>query len=65
MWNDLAELLNTMESTTKQANQIYDLVTASSDNKWGPSDTKTRLLNEMEDLLSLMSVSLLLSSLVL
>ena len=65
MWNDLAELLNTMESATKQANQIYDLVMASSDNKWGPSDTKTRLLNEMEDLLSLMSVSLLLSSLVL
>ena len=61
MGKDLQGLTGTMETLVKQANNSDGQVLQSSDGSWGPSATKTRLLNEMEDLQNLMSVSWLLS----
>ena len=57
MWNDCSELVMTMEKSLKQANQYYVGVMNSADNSFGPTQTKVRLLNEMEDLRNFMSVS--------
>ncbi len=56
-WQDLQELIATMDTTVKQANKSYEQVLKTADSSWGPTATKTRLLNEMEDLQNLMSVS--------
>ena len=44
------EIINTMEKVAKDANKMYDLVVNSTDDGHGPSQTKLRILAELEDL---------------
>ena len=46
-----------METMVKMAQESYESVVKSADSKWGPTDTKVRLMTEMQDLQNLMSVS--------
>jgi hypothetical protein len=48
-WDNMLEIVKSMEKVAKDANKVYDQVCSSTDGHSGPSKTKCRLLAELED----------------
>jgi hypothetical protein len=49
-WDNMLEIVKSMEKVGKDANKVYDQVCSKSDGHAGPSKTKRRLLDELEDM---------------